>query len=147
MQQQQYVSQQFWKKFFLDLSSGLPANVRLPPPPNDCKHKLVCMTKRGSLPTPILQGCKPSWKIVGPRQETSSCSSTADRGQQKAPNQHLGPVQLQGGEGGLPSVLRHKQILFSLAFATARKRMAEEIPQHRQQGIAESHHYTNSGRR
>lgn len=39
-------------------------------------------------------------------------------------------------------MLRHKQILFSLAFATAHKQMAKEIPQHRQQVIAESHHCT-----
>lgn len=56
-------------------------------------------------------------------------------------SQHLESVQLkEGGEGGLPSTLRHKQILLSLALA--QKWTDKGIPQHRLQGSAESHHNT-----
>lgn len=55
-------------------------------------------------------------------------------------SQHLESVQLQGGQGGLPSTLGHKQILLSLALTTAQKWTAKESPQHRLQGSAESHH-------
>lgn len=57
-------------------------------------------------------------------------------------SQHLESVQLQGGEGGLPSTLGHEQVVLSLAPAIAQKWTAKEISQHRLQESAESHHKT-----
>lgn len=114
------------KVYFLGLFSGFPANVHL----FTCnpKHKLVCMTKQGSLPTPVLQGCQPSWKLG---QGLSAAAGfqllTGD-----SRNQHLGPVQLQGGEAELPSMLRQSHI----------SEWPKKWPIAGSKGSVESHHYT-----